>query len=261
MTTTTSTKGRDDAGRRKPWTSGHDRSTAERLAATEYERLADLLVDLTPEEWRRPTECTGWDVRAMAGHCVGMAKMVTSLREAVRQQALAGRAAKRSGKAPIDELTALQVREHAHLTEAGTAAEMRRTGRAAATGRARAPRPLRALSFTDDSAGAKERWRVGYLLDTILTRDPWTHRADICRATGREPHLTADHDGRIVADVVEEWAARHDRPFDLTLTGVAGGRWQVGHDGPRLTLDALDFCRTLSGRSPGEGLLRTAVPF
>jgi hypothetical protein len=57
---------------------------------------------------------------------------------------------------------------------------------------------------------------MGYLLDTILTRDPWMHRVDIARATGRDMVLTADHDGRIVADVVAEWARRHGQPFTLT---------------------------------------------
>jgi hypothetical protein len=35
--------------------------------------------------------------------------------------------------------------------------------------------------------------------------------------------LTAEHDGRIVTDVVGDWARRHARPFDLTLTGRPGG--------------------------------------
>ena len=44
------------------------RGTAMRLAATEYERFADLLRVLGPGDWARPTECPGWDVRAMAAH-------------------------------------------------------------------------------------------------------------------------------------------------------------------------------------------------
>ncbi|MDQ6724619.1 MAG: hypothetical protein M3066_00345, partial [Actinomycetota bacterium] len=42
---------------------------------------------------------------------------------------------------------------------------------------------------------------------------------------GRELVLTADHDARIVADVVAEWSTRHGRPFFLTLTGPAGGEF------------------------------------
>ncbi|MGZ6770733.1 MAG: hypothetical protein ACXVGK_11090, partial [Mycobacteriaceae bacterium] len=110
-----------------------------------------------------------------------------------------------------------------------------------------------------------ERWTNGYLIDTILTRDPWMHRMDIARATARTPVLTAHHDGRLVADVVEDWAERHGRPYQLHLTGPAGGRFSRGKDGPPLTLDAVDFCRILSGRLATQpvthDLLDVAVPF
>jgi hypothetical protein len=49
------------------------------------------------------------------------------------------------------------------------------------------------------------------------------HRLDIAAATGTEPRLTADHDGVIVADVVAEWADRHGKDFELTLTGPPAG--------------------------------------
>jgi hypothetical protein len=104
-------------------------------------------------------------------------------------------------------------------------------------------------------------WTFGYLLDVIQTRDPWLHRVDICRATGRELVLTAEHDGRLVADVVADWAARHGEPFDLILTGPAGGRFVVGTGGPVIEIDAIEFCRVLSGRAPGTGLLATPVVF
>jgi len=45
------------------------------------------------------------------------------------------------------------------------------------------------------------------------------------------------------------------------LTGPAGGRFGAGGEAERLELDALDFCRTLSGRAAGAGLLATGVPF
>lgn len=110
--------------------------------------------------------------------------------------------------------------------------------------------------------GAKqETWRMGYLLAVILTRDPWMHRVDIIRATGGEMALTPDHDGRIIADVVAEWARRHGRPFTLTLTGPAGGEYVAGHNGEAITIDAVEFCRTLSGRATGIGLLAQEVPF
>ena len=59
-------------------------------------------------------------------------------------------------------------------------------------------------------------------------------------------------------------AWRHGRPFALELTGLAGGRWSQGEDSDDakpLTMDALAFCRVLSGRAEGAGLLATQVPF
>ncbi len=99
-------------------------------------------------------------------------------------------------------------------------------------------------------------------MDVIWTRDPWMHRVDISDATGREMHLSADHDGVLVDDVVREWAERHGKPYALTLYGPAGGHWSAGAGGPSLELDAVAFCRVLSGRgTPGNGLLATRVPF
>jgi hypothetical protein len=103
--------------------------------------------------------------------------------------------------------------------------------------------------------------RLDYLTDRIYTRDVWMHRIDIARATDRPPVLTADHDGRLVADVVAEWAGAHQQPFRLALTGPAGGTWSAGAGGEQITLDAVEFCRIVSGRAPGTGLLAHPVPF
>lgn len=73
--------------------------------------------------------------------------------------------------------------------------------------------------------------------------------------------LLADHDGRIVADVVEEWAGRHKQPYTLTPTGPAGGTFTSGEVGPRLDLQAVEFCRILSGRERGDRLFATRVDF
>ena len=57
------------------------REAAMRLAAAEYQRFADLLRALRPGDWTRPTDCPGWDVRAMAAHTLGMVEMAASIRE------------------------------------------------------------------------------------------------------------------------------------------------------------------------------------
>ncbi|MEO7058590.1 MAG: maleylpyruvate isomerase family mycothiol-dependent enzyme [Lapillicoccus sp.] len=249
-----------DTGPRRP---RMDRGVAMRLAETEYERFLDLLRSLSPDDWSKTTDCPAWDVRAVAGHTTGMALMATGLKETLRQSM----AAKRRGGVPLDTLTALQVEEHADLTTGELLDRFAAISPRAARGRRRTPSLVRRMTLPDpqDVAGSIERWTNGYLIDTILTRDPWMHRMDICRATGRTPVLTPDHDGRLVADVVEEWAGRHGRPYQLHLTGAAGGSFARGDGGPELTLDALAFCRVVSGRTadhPGtHDLLDVAVPF
>lgn len=56
------------------------RQVAMRLAATEYQRFADLLRALRPADWTRPTDCPGWDVRAVAAHALGMVEMASPTR-------------------------------------------------------------------------------------------------------------------------------------------------------------------------------------
>jgi uncharacterized protein (TIGR03083 family) len=233
-----------------------DHDTAMSLAATEYERVASLLEQLRPEGWSAPTDCPDWDVRAMAGHMLGMVQMIASLPTMIRQQLAAKRSAKRDGEVMIDALTALQVKKNADLTTDELIGQVRRLAPKALRARRRAPGFVRKQTMADQD----EWWTMGYLFDVILTRDPFLHRVDIARATGTSMMATADHEGVIIDDVVGEWAVRHGASYDLELTGPAGGRWQHGN-GEHITMDAFEFCRAISGRGPAEGLLRTQVPF
>jgi uncharacterized protein (TIGR03083 family) len=235
-----------------------DRVPARRLAATEYGRFTDLLRTLDADDWSRPTDCPDWDVRAMAGHVLGMAQMVASVRGFAGQNVAAARAG-----GGIDALTALQVRRTADLPNGLLVERLAEVGPRAARGRRRLSAVLGRVPIPEQQVvgATTERWRFGFLFDVVLTRDTWMHRTDVCLATGRKPHLTADHDGVLVADVVAEWAARHGRPYRLRLTGPAGGSWSSGADGDELELDAVQFCRLLSGRGRGDGLLAQQVPF
>jgi uncharacterized protein (TIGR03083 family) len=242
---------------------------AMRLAATEYERGGELLAQLDAAHWSAPTVNTGWDVRATVGHMIGMMEMMSGVGQLIRQQVPALRAARRAG-APvsIDELTALQVRRNAGLTVDDLLSKYRALATQAVRGRRRVPALIRRRTLPERQLvnGRLERWTLGYLIDGILTRDPFMHRLDIHAATGLPPHVTAEHEGRIVDGVVQEWADRHRTPFTLDLTGPAGGRWSHGDSEP-IRLDALDFCRIVSGRPAVTttiepvGPLATAVPF
>ncbi|MGY1722028.1 maleylpyruvate isomerase family mycothiol-dependent enzyme [Blastococcus sp. SYSU DS0533] len=242
----------------RPRAAALDEDTAYRLAATEYDRVLGVLRDLGPDDWERPTDCTGWTVRTLTAHLLGTAQMAASLRELVRQQRAAG---KEGGG--IDALTAVQVRERSHLDGAALVAGLAGTIPRALRGRRRLSRIAGRFRLPEKQVvgEATEWWRMDFLLDVVLTRDVWMHRVDLTRATGHELELTPTHDGVLVADVVGEWAARHGRPHRLRLTGPAGGEWSSGTGGEELELDAVEFCRVLSGRGSGSGLLAQQVPF
>jgi hypothetical protein len=162
----------------------------------------------------------------------------------------------------IDALTAIQVEKNADLTPSEVVDAMRRSGPKAARARRRSPGFVRARTMPglQDVGDNQEAWTFGYLLDVILTRDPFMHRVDITRATRTPMQADPGHEGRIIEDVVREWAGRHQAPYDLVLTGLAGGHWNRGK-AERVELDAFEFCRLLSGRSSATGLLAKQVPF
>ena len=246
----------DATSRKTPARSLLDKPVATRLAATEYDRFVGTLERLTPKQWTAPTDCPGWNVRAMAGHVLGMAQMAATVREMMRQQAASAKRVKREGGLAIDALTALQVEKNAALSNGDLVQEMKRVGPRAARARRRTPSFIRNRTMRDQD----EWWTFGYLMDVILTRDPFMHRIDIAQATGVQLPATSNHEGAIVDDVVREWAARHGQPYTLELTGPAGGRWSEDV-GEKITMDAFEFCRSISGRAPATGLLATQVPF
>jgi hypothetical protein len=191
-----------------------------------------------------------------------MMQMMSSLPQLLGQMSTSMREARKANApASIDFLTALQVRRNAGLTPAELVRRWQELTPKAVRGRRRLPDLLlrRTMPEAQLVGGHLERWTFGYLVDVILTRDPFMHRLDICAATGLAPQPTAEHDGRLVDDVVHEWAERHAQPYTLELAGPAGGVWGTG--GERIALDALEFCRLVSGRGDGTGLLTTAVPF
>jgi uncharacterized protein (TIGR03083 family) len=249
-----------------PRTPALPRDVAMRLTADEYERFLAVLRALAPDNWSRPTSCPAWDVHALVCHVLGMTEMAASVPEQLRQM----RAARKRGGLFIDALTGVQVDKHRQRSATELISRFAEIAPKAATGRRRTPALVRRIPMADqpvDDTGAQaEKWTVGYLTDVIMTRDAWMHRCDIAVATGREMTLTAEHDGTLVADVASEWADRHGQPCTLTLTGPAGGTWTFGGRGdgsepPTIELDAVEFCRILSGRARGDGLLATRVPF
>lgn len=244
----------------KPLT--HDE--AMRGQAEELNRTLALLRTLDDEAWTTPTDCPGWDIRAMYQHVLGACEAGASIPEAVRQLRNARRYRKQHGGPLEAALSAVQIQGRADLGPAELVQRLTAIAPRTIRGRKRTPALIRQHAKLAVDGPVHETWRLGYLIDTIYLRDLWMHRIDAARASGGQLQLTAGHDGRIVADVVAEWARRHGKPFSLELTGPAGGSYgcNAGHpDADHLSLDAIDYCRTLAGRADPTGLLTTIVPF
>ncbi len=238
---------------------GHDRWMA--LTRDAYQRLADAFADLGPADWDRPTPCEGWNVRDMGGHIVGAMRSAARFRELASQQREIKARAKKTGENEVDVMTAVQIARTVDLSTDALVREMQALVGPAVEGRARMPGFLRRAAKLDVVIGSiDEKWSLDYLLGCILTRDAWLHRVDLSDSTG-VPVALDEHDRAIVGDVAVEWASRHGQDVDLVLTGPAGGRLQVG-DGPRIEIDAVEFCRIVSGRASHEHpLLAQEVPF
>jgi uncharacterized protein (TIGR03083 family) len=235
-----------------------DRHEGALLSRAQYERFADVLDFLSPEEWAAPTDCPGWDVKAVASHVLGGLECVRRPREFVRQYRLGIKVGKERGIDPLDGMNAVQVREHATLPASDVALRIRTLTPAALAHRMRTPLLLR--------QGIRPRLHVagrvslGWILDVIYTRDTFVHRIDVARATGRDLAVD-DVEKRVVADVVREWAGLHGAPVTLRLTGPAGGEYVAGVGGDVVECDAVEFTRLVSGRGEAEGLLSARAQF
>jgi len=235
------------------------RSEAALLAAAENDRFVALVESLDPDDWTNPTDCPAWDVRALVSHVVAAMEANASIPKFVHQLRAGKKAA--GDRPDIDGMTEVQVRERLDLGPAALTARLTAIAPKAARARKRVPALVRGRTMNVEVAGTMEPWKLGYLFDVIFTRDTWMHRVDIARATRRPLDLDAEHDGRLIADVVAEWARRHGQLFTLHLEGPAGGSFTRDGSGETITLDAVEFCRTVSGRAPGTGLLTQEVPF
>jgi uncharacterized protein (TIGR03083 family) len=229
------------------------------LGAAEYQSFTTLVRGLAPGDWNAPTVCDRWDVRAIAAHVLGAAEACASIPENIHQMRLGRQVQRQLGLGHIVHgANEVQVRERAALDPAALIVRWERAVPRALRGRRRFPPFLRPVRIGFEAPLGRRP--LGYLMDIVYTRDVWMHRIDICRATGREPVLTAGHDGRLIADMVTDWAATHHQAFTVHLSGPAGGTYRTGSDGPTVDIDATDWAWTISGRARGSGLLASPLP-
>ncbi len=237
-----------------------DHREAMAITEVEFDRMVACLRALEPSDWARRTDCEAWDVRAVALHLLGAAESNASMRESVHQIRKGKRLFKEMGGHHwVDGVNEIQIRERSDLGVEELINRYVAVAPRAVSMRRRLPRPVRALPLVvfPEPIG---RMSVGYLMDMVYTRDVWMHRVDISRAVGHDMELTAEHDGRIVADMVAEWAALHGEPFTLELEGPAGGSFRAGGEDEYVRIDAIEFTRIVSGRGDASGILAHPLP-
>jgi uncharacterized protein (TIGR03083 family) len=214
--------------------------------------VLNLLRDLDAHDWSQLTDCAPWTVRDIVAHLIGAAEATASTREQLRQQR-EGKALQGDGER-MAAVNALQISERRDRSNDELVNMLADAATRGIKTRSALPAPVR---MTRLRLPAPLGWAsLNYLNGRIYTRDVWMHRIDITRATGREMVLTAEHDGRIIADLIEEWGA--GRQLDLALTGPAGGRFGTGASHCH---DAVDFCRALAGRGTIPGVEPAVVLF
>lgn len=240
----------------------HDEAT--RLAQGEFQRLVELLLSIEGEEWEQPTYCTAWNVRQMVAHLAGAAAAFASWEQFKRQ--MIQNPYIREAAVKVDAINRVQVEERAERSPAALIEEFRQAGPRAIRTRARLPGLLRALPVPfGPPLGVAP---VGYLTDTIYTRDWWMHRVDLSHATGRAMALSEAHDGRLLALVMRDLAGRieaglHPHTVDLRLTGPAGATFRFGKGltpDATIEIDPLDFSLLASERiTPDEARARATI--
>lgn len=240
---------------------GH--AEAVEMARAELDQFIQLLESLDPEDWRKPTACTLWDVRQMVAHVAATAAGLAQRSEFARQgSAGAQRPYRKQGMDKLEAMNQLGVDDRAHRTPAELIGELRECAPRAIAFRRRLPGPLRALPLPLGLAFpfGKVWVCLGYLTDLIMTRDMWIHRLDVCRATDRQMVLAPEHDGRMTALVMRDLASRltsklDGRSVSYELSGPAGGSWRVGRapePAATIRMDALDFHWLAAARATAE---------
>jgi uncharacterized protein (TIGR03083 family) len=231
-----------------------------RLAETEYQRFADVIGKLGPDDWAKQTVNADWNVKQLVAHVLGFAEGNASFRVFAKAMRAGKKRAKEKGYDHwVHGTNEVQVAEREHLTTAELVSRWSEMWPKALKGRRRFPPFLRWIP-QDFGPPIGKKPMGSYLMDVVFTRDTWMHRIDVCRAAGLDPVVTTEHDGRLIEDMVAEWTKLYDLSITLHLEGPAGGTYVRGDGAEELTIDAVEWIWILSGRGTGTGLLKKELP-
>lgn len=232
------------------------------LAAVELDRILAVIDGIPVDTWENSTDCTLWNVQQMVAHLAGACAGHTSFNEFKRQYI--SNPLKQDFDSAIDAVNNLQVADRSTQASAELIAELRTEGPKAIRVRQRLPWLIRNIWLPLGPLGLAP---IGYLTDTIYTRDWWMHRADLCRATGQHMHLTPDHDGRLISLILRDLARKRSRQgetdtIDLHLVDDIELLYRFGEKPqPKATIrmNLIEFNRLASERITFEEALQSAV--
>jgi uncharacterized protein (TIGR03083 family) len=234
------------------------------MARAELERYLALVETLSGEDWGQPTDCTLWSVADIVAHQAGAYAGFANF--AGFKATMGVKPA--PGELQIDAINARQIKDRIARTPSENIAELREVGPKAINTRYKLPWLLRKLRVpVGPPLGT---CAIEYMTDLLYTRDTWSHRLDIARATGKDFVQDARHDGRMIALVMRDLAQLlHGKlggqsvVFDLS--GPAGDRYRIGATAElsaviRMTVEA--FIRLSSERATAHEIkTSSAVSF
>ncbi|MBX7449508.1 maleylpyruvate isomerase family mycothiol-dependent enzyme [Mycolicibacterium sp. 3033] len=181
------------------------------LARREREGFAELLSDLTTEQWDTPSLCAGWSVRDVAAHTVGY--LDQSLPDLVVNMVRA--------RGDVDRLNARLLSRYSRLSVRQLVEEMRR--------------------------GAEPRGAGGLYGGRVALIECVVHQQDISRSIGIE-HKVPDEHARVALDYARIspviGGARRTRGVRLVATDL---NWSAGR-GPEVRGPAEALLLVLTGR-------------
>lgn len=227
------------------------RREAMKLAESQNRAFLTELRRLPPDAWRAPTDCAPWQVRDIAAHVLGWAEAVVSPAEMTRQ---VRRAVRRRGelRTLVDVQNQVQVEERRDLEPAELVRRLEEMLPRFLAMRRRLGMFLRPIPFYSGLLGFTS---LGFVANTVFTRDLLVHRIDIARAVGAEPDVGPD-EVRTLSDCLKEWARRSGADVTIRVAGPAGGDFSAGAGkAATVTGETTELCRILSGRGGIDDLV------
>jgi uncharacterized protein (TIGR03083 family) len=194
---------------------------------TEYGAFADLLSDLSPEQWETETRCAGWRVADVAAHVVGQLSDVTAFQ-------LDGLG--------TPEVTARQVEERRGRSAGDLAEELRTSAKLASE----------IVEGFDEAAYATEGPQgngqtLGYGLEALWF-DTYLHGDDILTAIGRSTTSRSALDAS-VSHIAQTLSHEDAAPATIRLSGVDEYLVSGGDRDRVISGDPLQFVLVATGRA------------